>query len=283
MPTYKEIIIEKAKKLIELDRECLELSYERKTPRTADEQWDYLLELFNVCCRAFDSWNVIKLALPEIQNVGIYDAGLEEVVRKVRNDDELYCIRQYKRLVQVFNRDLLDDKDKLQEETFDFVFDQVQSWELVIQDYVDDVSYFARRAKVGTVISRRKISDTAVKYFNEIRESFAFGLFRSAIALCRALLEIAFFETLKRHGLGASQEGKLVSLDIMRDNTLAPIILEAHNLGIIDGKIKQISLDVNRKVNTMILHSKDVQQEINEMRAIEIIRDTVRVVEYLHV
>ena len=48
------------------------------------------------------------------------------------------------------------------------------------------------------------------KYYYEISDAFSFGLFKSSVALCRALLELVLFDELyKRKSLGQVKSGSM--------------------------------------------------------------------------
>lgn len=274
-------IIKKAKELARLDRECKALSYEARKPHSDEEFVEFFSELMSICARAFELKNEIQLLLSGVGNFTIHDPEIEKLIRHIRDDRELYSVSQYLRIASMFNKSADDIHSAWDVDARDFILNHPDAFSDFLGE-VDDVSYFTRAMRVGTVISRRRIPDVGLALFGEIRDSFAFGLYRSSIALCRALLETAFFETLKRKGYFDPGQSKVVKIDISKEDTLFRLIKDAFKLRITDYDTKEDALFVKNQSNTMVLHAKDQEYEITEDRAFDVIRKTVQVVEQLY-
>ena len=163
----------------------------------------------------------------------------------------------------------------------DFIFQHPDAF----QDFhgeVDYVKYFTRSMKVGGLISQRSVPDTALAYFQEIRDSFSFGLYRSAIALCRAMLETVFFDTLKRRNYLNAGGSKVVKIDLAKEDRLFRMIKDAYSKRVIDYDTKEDAFFVKKQANTIVLHAKDSQPEITEEVAFDVIQRTIRVIERLY-
>ena len=281
MADARNTIIEKAKELATLDQECIEFSYELKKPQGDDEFENYFLELTTICVRAFDLKNEIQLLLHEATNLSVHDPELEKLLRKIRDDEKLYSVSQYERLASFINKGTEKGGDKLDVDSSDFILSHPEAF----QDFhgeVDYVSYFTRSMKVGALISRRKIPEVGLAYFREIKDSFGFGLYRSSIALCRAMLETVYFDTLKRRDYLSPNNSKIVKIDLAKEDRLFRMIKDAYKMQLIDYGTKEEAFDVKNKSNTMVLHAKDQQQDITEALTFEIIGKTINVVERLY-
>lgn len=281
MANSSQDIITKAMELSRLDRECKEYSYETRKPRNEEEFVEYISELMGICARAFKLKNEVQLLLAEVSNLTIHDPEIEKLLRDVRGDKEMYSISQYKRYATLFNRDTDDINEMWEADAKDFILNHQEALDQFHCE-VDYVSYFAGTMKIGTLISRRNVPEPGLAYFREIRESFAFGLFRSSIALCRALLETAFFETLKRNGYFKPGQSNVVKIDLARDDNLFRLIKEAFKLRLIDYDTKEDAFFVKNRSNTMVLHPKDEEHEITEDLAFDVIGKTVQIVEQLY-
>ena len=66
--------------------------------------------------------------------------------------------------------------------------------------WFDITSYYLAQITIGPIISSFKIPSYLLSYFNEIKETYAFGKYRASVALCRALLEMALYRKLKAKG-----------------------------------------------------------------------------------
>lgn len=274
-------VIEKATELARLDRECKEFSYEAPKPQSDEEFVGFLSQLIAICARAFELKNEVRLLLSELSNLNIHDPEIEKIVRDIRDDKKLYSITQYERLAYIFNKETDDFHEKWEIDAGDFILSRPDA----LGDFhgmVDYVSYLTGVMRVGTLVSRRKISKAGLASFREIRESFAFGLYLSSIALCRALLETAFFETLKRKGYVSPEQSKVVKIDIATESRLFRLIKDAFKMRLIDYDTKEDAFFVKDRSNTMVLHAKDEEHAITEDLAFEVIKKTVHVVEQLY-
>ena len=92
------------RKLKHLDRQCIELSYEHAKPTDATGLREYLIELFTLCYAAFTLWNDIRQYMSEASSIKIHDKDIRHELKRIKDNQELYVIRQYKSLVSLFNK-----------------------------------------------------------------------------------------------------------------------------------------------------------------------------------
>ena len=91
------------RKLKHLDRKCIELSYEHAKPTDATDLKEYLVELFALCYEAFALWNDIKQYMGEASSIKVHDRDIRCSLKRIKDDRELYVIRQYRSLVGLLN------------------------------------------------------------------------------------------------------------------------------------------------------------------------------------
>jgi hypothetical protein len=274
-------IIEKCRELDRIDRECIELSYESSKPQNEEQFIDYLSELMGISARAFELKNEIQMFLREADNLTIHDANLADLIRKIRNDEKFYSITQYERIASFFNTKVDEPSDAWDIDSHDFILQHPEAFQ-GFHGEVDYVEYFTRSMKVGGLIAQRRVPDSALAYFREIRDSFSFGLHRSAIALCRAMLESVFFDALKRRSYLTAGGSKVVKIDLAKEDRLFRMIKDAHSMRIIDYDTKEDAFFVKNQANAIVLHAKDSKPEITEEVAFDVIQRTIRVIERLY-
>jgi hypothetical protein len=118
-------------------------------------------------------------------------------------------------------------------------------------------------------------------YFDEIKEAYAFGLSRSSITLCRALLEMALLDKLKRKGYFKNKKNKIKSIDVAKQDNLYSYINMAKSCRILISnyakKAHQIRISANE-----ILHLKDDDRNFDRKGTLEIIFGTVEILEHLY-
>ena len=81
-------------KFSRLDRECVELSYERGAPRNDVEMVQYLTELMTVCEEGSSLWGEIKVTLGQESTVGVNDPGIAKAIRKICEGGGFFLLRQ---------------------------------------------------------------------------------------------------------------------------------------------------------------------------------------------
>jgi hypothetical protein len=279
--SIKQDIINKVRKLDQLDHDCKEFSYEAKTPRNNEEFIEFIQEIMGICGKAFDLQNEIQLLLGEVSNINIQDKDVEKVLRNIRDGKDSYPVRQYKKIASSFNQSIDDVSDKFEIDAFDFVVNNPDTYSNFHEE-VDYVAYFTRSMSVGALISRRQIPETSRSHFQEIREAYSFGLFRSSIAICRTLLEVAFFESLSRVGYFKKNQSKVVKIDLAKEDKLFRLIKEAYQRKLIDYDTKEDAFFIKNEANVTVLHVKDSKPIISEESTYEIIKKTIGVVEQLY-
>jgi hypothetical protein len=139
--------------------------------------------------------------------------------------------------------------------------------------------YYLAKIKIGPIISSSKIPDNLGAYFEEVKEAYAFGLYRSCVALSRAILEMSLFDKLKRKGF--FKEQKVVQMQLEKEDKLSRFINEAKWHKILNPENAELAHKVRDAANR-VLHSKERESKPKEKEALEIIFNTIRVIEWLY-
>ena len=273
-------IIEAARKIDSLEKDYLKLRYETKAPKTKDGFQEYTKRLWLIGSEAFDIRNEIIAEYPNITNLQINDPSVKNTLEKIRSNDTFYSIWFYQKWSEV-----------LEEETgerFDFAINFKQYLEAKFDDWYDEfhqrfhlTSYYQSIIEIGPIISSSKIPPVAQSYFDEIREAYAVRLDASAVALCRAVMEMCLFDKLKKKGVIKNK--KVVPLDIVRQDNLSYLIRTAKNEKLLDNATKELADQIRISANH-ILHPKNRngQQVSTTMGTFQLITDTVKVIEKLY-
>jgi 3-methyladenine DNA glycosylase AlkD len=152
-------------------------------------------------------------------------------------------------------------RDFISDYKFDELFDEFHSW-------FDLVGYYHAKAKIGPIVSASRISNEQVStYFDEIKEAYAFGQYRSSIALSRALLEMSLFDKLKRKGAFKQSSNKVVSIDVAKEDSLFKFINQAERFGILNHKMASLAHEVRKSANRVLhLKTADPDSDLPENR-----------------
>ena len=281
MVTYEESILENTRKLNQLEKDFLKFTYESKTPQNKEELDSYFKQAALLSIDAFEVRNKILADFHDITNLTIHDPSVVITLDKIRNNDHFCSISFYEGLADLFNRNTEDQREKWDisiEEylhtTFDELFDDFHSGFSVY-------GYYTAKMKIGPIITSFHVPQNILGYFDEIKETFAFGQYRSTIALCRALLEMTLFDKLNRLKVFKSSNPKITSIDEAKKDNLYEYIHLAKWKRIINHNDVEAAHRV-RKSSNGILHIKDRESKPTEKVTFEIIFDTVKLIESLY-
>ena len=269
-------LVDRVRKLEHLDRQCIELAYERAKPTDATGLREYVIELFTLCYEAFTLWNDIKQYMSEASSTKIHDKNIRRELKRIRDDQELYVIRQYKSLVSLLNKpgekEFEESLDEYLSDKFDELFDKFHVW-------FDYVVFYRRKAQAGCIIVPFHSKPSIDKYYSEISDAFSFGLFKASIALCRALLELVLFDELCKRKLLTKTNVLHIETERQEEFNLARMISQAKKSKLI-GRSSEERAHKSRRTANDILHGTS-EEKVTEEIAFEVIRDTNFVVEDL--
>jgi len=280
LDTYTKSIIGKSKQLLEIDRDCIELLYEAPTPESSNDIKEYLVEMMRQCGNAFVLWNEIRKLLIEVSTVNIHDDSIKELLRKIRNDEQLYSVETYVRIAEDFGKNI-EEADAIDVDTFDLVANNPDTL-IEFHSKVDYISYFVRSMRIGALIASRSVPEEISSSFSELRDCFAFGFLRASGAICRMMMETAYYHALQRHSDFFRTGDNVVRIDLRTEDRLFQFIKEAHRLGLVGQKVTQKAHDTRRLVNAGVIHTKGLNPSLSESETIQIIHDTMDVIEAVY-
>lgn len=232
--------------------------------------------------KGYNAKTSLEEELSKVTNykLGQFDSRTKKMIERIRNRETFRSVEMYLLLCQLSGSEFKDEEYLLWESKTDEFFEDFHSW-------FDIFGYYSDKMRVGAILHySHQIPKEVCQYFDEIRECFAFGLRRSSIALCRALLEIAFVaktRTCKPRQVGNKTyniENK--RKEIEEEDKLYLLINRAfHEYGLISKGIKEIAHGVRLRANG-VLHLENQIVEPNAENAPAIISDTLKVIEHLY-
>ncbi|MBW2306472.1 MAG: DUF4145 domain-containing protein [Deltaproteobacteria bacterium] len=275
MSGVEQSILEKARRLKKLERDFREHTYESKKPQSGAELEEFFNKAVTISEEAFRLRNEIQLEYHDTAVLQIIDPEVKALLNKIKEDDIFYSIDFYKRFIDFLNKDIESPLDRysasLEDYMLDLRFDELFS---EFHSWFDIVGYYSAKAKIGPIISTSEIKNDRIRaYFDEIKETCAFGQYRSSVALCRALLEMALFDKLNRKGV----------IEIAKEDNLSKFITQSKRFRILSSTMADLAHEVRESANN-ILHLKELEagSDLTEKRTFRIIFQTVRVLEYLY-
>ena len=100
MEIYEKQIIENARKLEELERDYIKLTYETKKPETKEELHDYAFKMFGIGAEAFYIRNEIVEKYPHKTELQIHDEKVKNTLDKIRRGDNYYSISFFRNFAE---------------------------------------------------------------------------------------------------------------------------------------------------------------------------------------
>jgi len=280
MATREEKILIKARKLDELEKSFLKFTYEEGLPDKENYK-EYLRKAVEISAEAFELKNEILFLYHDITNLTIHDPVALKILDKIRNKEKLHSVSFYEGLAKLVNKDVKNWNERWETSIEDFLassdedlFDEFHSWFGIYE-------YYAAKCKIGPIISSFHIPESMIDYFEEIRETFAFGQYRASIALSRALLEMALFDKLNRKRAFKNRPSKVVSIDVAKEDNLYTYINLAKFHKIIDSERRDLAHSIRQKANA-VLHIKDKASRPSQKETFEIIFETITLIEFLY-
>lgn len=281
MTVTEQRILENVRKLEKLEKEFLKFTYETIKPQNSDELSVFLGEAMRTAAEAFNARNEILEDFKDVTELRIQDRQALRLLDFIRRGDKLYSITFYENIGEMFNaktdnraneiatsiHDILSDK-------FDDLFSDFHSW-------FDLTGYYFAKIKIGPIISSFKVPSYLLSYFEELKETYAFGQYRASIALCRALLEMALYRKLKAKGAFRNKDPKVTIIDVAREDNLNHYINMAKWEKILSKDSHNIAHGIRKTANN-VLHAKDAEKQIDHKVVIDTIFATLRILEELY-
>jgi hypothetical protein len=282
MNESEKIILEQTRKLEKLEKEYLKYSYECKKPANKDEVEEYLSKTITIAQEAFIIKNEIQIEFSKITDLTIFDPIVLRTIDKIKNNEMFYSILFYENIAEMLNKNIKNWNDKLDVSIHDYLlseksdelFDEFHTW-------FDVCYYYSNKMRVGAIISSSHIPKKVLPYFEEIRETYAFGQLRSSIALCRALLEMILFDKLNRLKAFATRPQQPTNINPEKEGNLNIYIRLAKIRKIINNNETDIAHSIRIYCNS-ILHLKDEDITPNKSDTFGTIVDTIGLIESIY-
>ena len=164
-------------------------------------------------------------------------------------------------------------------EDHDLYGDDYEDWDFWrerMNEFVDVVTFKLRSEEIGTLIVAQNVPPFLNRQLAQLKTCYRLGLDDIAVVFCRALLEAALAEALRRVGDLRHIHGKIVDLTAWRFGELLsraksnPVIKKRLQR---TGRIEQIKKDAGR-----ILHSKEPGELKLSTSVKKIIEDTYSII-----
>ena len=280
--TISEELLKDLRALQQVEREFHRFTYESARPIQEKEAKDYFTKIFNLSGQANRLRYEIKAKLADADEIIINDLDARLFLKEIKNDkDRLYSVEFYKIVI----KDLANDEESALETmpiTLDMqILDDFERWYEDFTSWFDVVGYYVRTIKVGPVVAASHLPEKIRKYFFELRRAYSYRLFRSSVVLCRSVLEMSLYDKIyKNKSLQNSSNVKSL-IEERQPDKLYELVRTAREMCIIDGKSYKMIGDIRHAANK-ILHHKGEDSVLKEDDVLNIIRDTIFVLETIY-
>jgi hypothetical protein len=277
----EEFILKRVRALNRLEKDFIKFTYESKKPEDDAELEAWFRKAVAMSAKAFDLKNEILTELHDTASLSIYDSEVLRTLDIIRRNEKMYSISFYENFAKFVNEKFENWQDKLDLTLTDYLCSSGKDLSEEFHSSFDLYGYYEAKAKVGPIISSLQVPPAILSYFEEIKNVFAFGQYRSCIALCRALLEMSLWDRLSRKKVFTDTDSKVTSIDVAKEDNLYKYINLAKYNNILDGSGVNTANNI-RKTSNGILHIRSRVVKIDEKDALKIIFSTVQIVEELY-
>jgi len=280
MTNVSDEIIKDVRELAKLEKEYNKYTYEIKRPDDEEENQIFLKTIIQKSIEAYNLRHKILLNSQEIDTIQIHDDNVKKYLDDIRNNkDKFYSVSAYINISESLNKDK-DDNEKIPTNLCDQLLadDELLS---EFHSWFDMIGYYIRRIKVGPIIYTSNLPRNVEKYFSEVRQTYAFGLYKASVIMCRSIIEISLFNKLKRKKLIPESQSNVTNMRNYLDDKLINLIIIAKNKNIISKQLEQMARNVKQEANRVI-HLREEDIKLKEDDVLKVIKDTVAIVEYLY-
>lgn len=206
-------------------------------------------------------------------NRAVTGKEIMETLRVITNGQDPYPIRVARGFLDsMMDSGAIDDQESKIPTLSDIIFAEFSDGtEFAGNARVTIPEYYENRVESGLIFHQSVIPKNLQEYFREIRDAYSFGLPRSVIALCRALFESVLIETFPPDQQKRFREGK---------TGLGKIIQSALDQTILDKPMKDLANSI-RQEGCMVLHRGEQGSRLDQERALNVIRNTINLIEFL--
>ncbi len=277
-------LIEAVRKFEALEKNFLKYTYETEKPLTDESKRQFIEQAFHIAEQAYRVKQEILESFGQISDVRVSDQSVQRVLEKIRTDEQFYSISFYEGMVEILHKDI--DNEEHLPDTGDVITDLIdKKWDSLFDDFISRFSindYYYAKMRIGPIISSFKVPKNLIVYFDEIRETFAFGQYRATIALCRALLEMCLYQKLKAKGAFVDRgTTKVVPIENAKKDSLFKYINMAQRHRLLSQNEAGTAHLIRDNANK-VLHVKEEPIEPREADTIDIILNTMSILQKLY-
>lgn len=277
----EEFILKKVRELNSLERDFIRFTYESKKPEDDSQLEAWFREAVAISAKAFDVKNEILTEFHDTTVLSIHDNEVLKTLDIIRRNKKMYSIAFYENFAAFVNEKFENWQDKLDLTLTDYLGSSKGNLFDEFHSFFDIYGYYEAKCKIGPIISSLQVPEGIIAYFEEIKEVFAFGQFRSCIALCRALLEMSLWDRLNRKKVFTDSDSNVTSIDVAKEDNLYKYINLAKYNKILDGSGFKKANSI-RKTSNSILHIRKGELKVDAKDAFRVIFNTVQIVEDLY-
>jgi hypothetical protein len=274
-------VLENARKLENLEKDFLKFTYETSKPKTKEALSGFFEEAIRLAAAAFAARNEILEDFKDVTELTIIDKRVLRTLDAIRHDDKFYSIAFHENIAEMLNANAENDADRISLSIHDVLHDKFDDLFSEFHSWFDIIGYYFDKIKVGPIISSLKVPAHLLSYFDELKESYAFGQYKASTALCRTLLEIAMYDKLKAKGAFKNKDSKVTSIDVTKEDNLCRYINMAKCEKMLSKNSTDTAHEIRRAANE-VLHAKEAGKKLDRKFVIDTIFSTVKIVEELY-
>jgi len=274
-------VLGNARKLEKLEKEFLKFTYETSKPKSSEELTAFLGESIRIASEAFAARNEILDDFKDVTELRIIDKQVLKVLDNVRRCDKFYSIAFHENIGEMLNAKTENETDKISITIEDVLHDKFHDLFSEFHSWFDLIGYYFNRIQIGPIISSSKVPSYLLSYFDELKESYAFGQYKASTALCRTLIEIALYEKLKAKGAFKNKDPKVININVAKEDNLNRYI----NMAKWEKILSEFSADAAHKIRLTandVLHVKEAPRKLDQKFVFDTIISTVNIVEELY-
>lgn len=268
-------IINKAEELFEVEQGYLKLV---KFKKNNDAK-----EIISFIFKALSLEEKLKLYIAEHDpsDLEIKTENIRNTVKMVRDGKGLKSIEAYETLKEYFNSNAAS-KNSSGIEDLNFFENNWDNLFEIFHSRFDINSYFQGKLEVGPLITSSSLPLELKSNFIELRESYAYGLYKACVALCRMIIEISFTDVLSKNKIyrDALELNKTAKDNSKFEFGLFENINIASSLNLISKDLADKSHNV-RKLGNKVIHTSQVDSH-SSVDTISIIKNTINIIETLY-
>ena len=277
----EKLVLQRVRRLNELEKEFLKFTYETSKPVSDDEAITFISKAFHIAYEAFTTKDEIFDEIRDLSELRIHDRNALMLLDRLRKGDPFYSISFYESTAKSINIDKANGAEEVPISIEDFLMQKFDDLLSDFHSWFDLIGYYVDKTIIGPIISSSKVPDHLLAYFNELKETYAFGQYRSSLALCRVLLEMALYDKLKARGEFNGKNSKITQIDVAKEDNLNRYINIAKWKHLISSANHETAHKVRITANS-VLHAKDKETKLNAKEVLRAIFDTIRIIENLY-